>query len=210
MKPTISSLEAFMSGVSNGLQNYEREMAARSGTQEALPAAAEYAKNPDALHGDTPPVFTHGEEKPIHVLMCYMQAAGKSNKEIALATDHSYNSVCQITKQPWFRKRFLRLVAEAGMDQVEGFVKGETINSLETLVEVRDAAASSPTARIAAANSILDRALGKPAVYVKNETSLTMGTAATSKDEIEKGIADIQKELQSRGISITPVTNERN
>lgn len=152
--------------------------------------------------GGGPDRYIHSE-KPEHVLICYMIAAGKSKQEVATQTGMSYSAVNQISKQPWFRTRYLAIIKEAGMDAVEAFVKGESIASLEVLREVRDNLEEKGATRITAANSLLDRALGKPTVHVESESNLTVESAASTKEDIERQIATISKELQDRGQSAT-------
>lgn len=199
--PEITPLEKVQEQIANGLR-YARKAAAQGGDDAQVAQALDYGSRRDALVGDMPMSTTAKGMQPIHVLMCYMLAAGRTVKEIAEATGYSYAAVYSATKQPWFRERFLDITKEAGLDAVQAFVKGECIRSLETLVEMRDNIGNKGSERISAANSILDRALGKPAVYVKSESSLNLSTAADTKDEIERQLSAIQGELNSRGVRI--------
>lgn len=139
-------------------------------------------------------------EKPEHVLMCYMLAGGKTRKEIAEAVGYNYQTVCNVIRQPFFRQRYLRIAKEAGMEATEAFLKGETMSSLEVLVEVRDTSEKGAE-RIAAANSILDRALGKAVVKVETKDMNNLDTAAVTKDAIEKELSKVRAEMKDRGIT---------
>lgn len=163
-------------------------------------AAKDYAANIENLHADRAPAMAINREQPVHVLMCYMQASGKSLKEIAEATNYSEGAVRMITKQPWFRKRFLRITADAGRNSVESFLAGETMTSLEVLVEIRDDSGQKGPTRVAAANSILDRALGKAVQKVETENH-SYQHKAESGSEIDRQIAAAESELKALGHS---------
>jgi len=199
----ITPLNQVLADIELGMRAYERKVSTVHNASDGLQAEAASYQQGTPLFGDKVPTTLYKTEKPEHVLMCYMMAGGKTQKEIAAATGYTPAAVSQITRQPWFRKRFLALAAEAGQDQVEAFVKGETINSLETLILVRDNATSKGSERIAAANSILDRALGKPAVYIKSDSNLNIANAANTKDEIDRQLAAVQEQLRARGINPT-------
>lgn len=196
---------------SDEVDRYVREIARRGASDEEQAAAREYASQHDVLHGDIPATPRRNGESPIHIMMCYMVASGKSKQDIAKCTGYTPCQIGQIMRQPWFRQRFLEIAKEAGMDQVEAFVKGETLNSLETLVAIRDDVNKNGATRVSAANSILDRALGKPTVHVESETKLSVSDAASSKEDLDRQIAAIHAELQTRGQSIASIpTASRN
>lgn len=160
-----------------------------------------YAAEASMLHGDRAPSQGINRERPEHVLMCYMQASGKTIVEIAEATGYSVGSVRLVQRQPWFRKRFLAITAAQGGDAVSAFLKGETMASLEVLVKVRDDnVAERPHVSAAAANSILDRALGKPTQHIESDVTHSVGKAAAEASEVDRQIAALHQELQSRGI----------
>lgn len=212
MKPTgeIRPLEEVLKTLTPDELKYVRKVSAMGGSEEAMENAVAYAQDRHHLHGDSvnsSHVELEIKQQPIHHLMAYMLASGKTHKEIAECTGYTAHRVYMVAKLPWFRKLFLDIVREHGADAVESFVKGETIKSLETLVEIRDSG-SAASVRLAAANSILDRALGKPTVMVKSDTALTLSNAATSKEEIERQLQATAEQLKARGLGPTP--NARN
>lgn len=162
-------------------------------------AASEYNVSKEALHGDTPPSQALSHEQPVHILMCYMQASGKTIAEIAQATGYSVGGVRVITKQPWFRKRFLRITSEAGKNQVESFLASETMNSLEVLVQIRDDETEKGPTRVTAANSILDRALGKAVQHVESTSNLTVNKATDAGQSLDAQIAALTEQLRHVG-----------
>lgn len=186
----------------SALDDYSKKLTCgdqRVVTDAALASGAAYAGDAEKLANDIPPNRLIGREQPAHILMCYMLAGGKSRKEIAEATGFGYETVCQVVRQPWFRKRFLNLVREAGADEVQAFIKAETLNSLDTLVQVRDDKASPPAVRVASAKELLDRALGKSVQHVKSETEINIKKAAAEGSELEQQLANVEAELASRG-----------
>lgn len=161
-------------------------------------AAREYSGLETMLHGDKPPSQVINVEQPIHVLMCYMISSGKTPAEVAVATNYSIISVRNIMRQPWFRKRFLGIAGEAGRDSVKAFLDGEVMPSLEILVEIRDDNKElRPHVSAAAANSILDRALGKP--VAKMETQNHNYDHGKTVEEVDQQLQAVQEELKSRG-----------
>lgn len=204
MNPT-KGLDGAMGDVLSGkAHEYARRTARNGGSDEQIAAALEYASRPDALHGDkadTPSSNTASVHcQPVHILMCYMKAEGLSNKEIAKRTNYSNVQVGNICRQPWFRERFLQITREAGIDDVTAFLQGEVMNCVETLVELRETGTKDDAVRLAAVNATLDRALGKPTVTVKNETSLNLSSATSSKEDLERQLAATYAEQQSRGL----------
>jgi len=194
-------LDRVLSEIQQGLgESYARRAAALGGTDEQVNAARQYAERPDALHGDTFSGSGNKQCGPIHILMCYLTAAGKTVSEIAAQTGYSIQTVGAISRQPWFRERFLQIAKEDHQEAVTAFVKGQSLASLETLVEVRDNKDNKGSERVAAANAILDRALGKPAVYVKTEGTMSVASATSTKADLERQIEAVQLQLQSRGI----------
>lgn len=149
---------------------------------------AEYAADPKRLHGDKNPNFIIKGEKPEHRLLVFLRASGKTRRECAELLNWSYNWVCQVERQPWFRQKFIEVVEEQGKDVVQSFLQGEVLTSIETLVEIRDDESQKGQTRVSAANSILDRALGKPTQHVETENR----NISVSQED-----AALQREIQS-------------
>lgn len=165
---------------------------------ELFEDAAERYQAVGMLHGDTPPGQVINKEQPIHVLMCYMQASGHSAEEIAERTGYAVNSVKAVQRQPWYRTRFLSIISKEGGDNVRKFLDGQVMPSLSTLVEIRDSDAHKGPTRVAAANAILDRALGKAVQRTENENHNYDHTK--NEEELDREIASLNEELKTRGI----------
>jgi hypothetical protein len=152
----------------------------------------EFYSGEKGLKGDVPPNFAIEKERPEHRLMLYLKAQGKTNQEIAKMMGYSYGWVCQVVRQPWFRKAFIETCEVAGLDSVTQFLEGEVMTSLETLVELRDSGEKEQT-RLTAANSLLDRFLGKPTVKVETENvSKNLDDATKEVETLEQEVANLR------------------
>jgi lambda repressor-like predicted transcriptional regulator len=168
--------------------------------------AAEYRKNPDALYGDPTPTNQIASEKPHHRLMIYCHAKGMTAREIADQMGYHAEYVKIVLRQPWARQKIVEILHETGQSMVDHFLKNEISPSLDVLREVRDNKTAKDAARIAAANSILDRALGKPTVRV--ETDNTNRQVPADVVRLDAEIASVRKQLSDMGQS--PDGSQRN
>jgi hypothetical protein len=102
-------------------------------------------------------------EKPWHRMAAYLFAAGRDRREVARAVEKSEEQVGLLMRQEWFQAQVTAMMAEDGKDICELF-KSEAMNSLHTLVELRDDVETPKSVRLASALAILDRApnVGKP------------------------------------------------
>lgn len=160
-----------------------------------------YYVQADRLSNDKPPNLTILHERPEHRIMVYLKGQGLSNKEIADRCGYGYQWVCQIVRQPWFRKAFLAEVKAAGAPAVETFLKGEVLNSIVTLVEIRDDTKAKEATRVAAANAILDRALGRPMQHIKTEQMPTNTDAQQEMEKLEKELSDLKARQVAEGLT---------
>lgn len=124
-------------------------------------ATEEYANSPDKLHNSKDPNLGIKHEQPVHRLMCWLKARGVSNTEIAKRVKMSDAWVSQVCRQPWFRLRLIQEMKEAGLDAVREMIKGAALDSVETLIQLRDTPTTPAAVRKAASDSLLDRYLGK-------------------------------------------------
>jgi hypothetical protein len=124
--------------------------------------SAEAAVSSSRLHGTKPPAYPLVTEKPWHYAAALMFARGEvSAKEVAKVFDVSLPTIYNLMRQQWFQERVTKFMLEAGRDVMQLF-RGESYNSLMTLVELRDNEKVSSAVRRTSAVDILDRALGKP------------------------------------------------
>lgn len=135
---------------------------------EASDAFGEYTTKTDALFNDQPAYQAILREQPRHRLILWMTAQGHTPQEVADALGITKQTVYNVRKQPWFREMFVKLTTSMGKDAAMQLLKGEVLPSLQTLVEIRDCAEKDSDRR-AAADSLLDRYLGKATVRVDND-----------------------------------------
>lgn len=133
------------------------------------------------------PNFAIIHEKPEHRLIVYLKARGLSNREVAQKTGYTDSWVSQICRQPWFRLRLVQELKEAGMDKVAKLLESAALDSIFTILEIRDDVTAPKAVRRACADSLLDRWLGKPTVHVEHE-----GVRLPSSPEL----AAVETELQ--------------
>lgn len=135
-----------------------------------------YVFGPDRCAGDDDVPFTTVREQPWHRGLVTLAARGLTAKECFLNYGgewangravsgsglKSYDSICLVMRQPWFKQRVIDLLARAGQDHVKAFLETQIKPSLDTLVSIRDSDKASAAVRRQAANDLLDRFLGKP------------------------------------------------
>jgi lambda repressor-like predicted transcriptional regulator len=135
----------------------------------------------DTFFGEKAPNLRVEHEKPEHRLMLYMKAQGASNRDIAKASGYSEAWVSQLMRQPWVRERLIAIFNEAGQDEVTSLIKGAAADSVTTLIDLRDDPNVTDAVRRQAADSLLDRYLGKPTQHV--ETRVDVAPDVTKIDE---------------------------
>jgi wyosine [tRNA(Phe)-imidazoG37] synthetase (radical SAM superfamily) len=138
-------------------------------------------------------------------MMIYLHAQGASIRDIAKHTGYDYVYVSQVMRQPWARSRLLSILKDTCQDAVKHFLTHEVAPSLEVLREVRDSTTASAQAKIAASNSILDRALGKPTVTV--ESASTIRNVPADMQRIEADLAAVRSQLESKGATVHGASN---
>jgi hypothetical protein len=126
--------------------------------------------NPISGHftGGRPPMWELEHEQPWHRAAAFAFALGASMKDVAEKLGRSQPAVQNLIRQPWFQKRVSALMEEYGAKDIIELFRAEQINSLCTLVSLRDDPEVSANNRIVCARDILDRALGKPTVRVES------------------------------------------
>ncbi len=134
------------------------------------------------------------DEKPEHRLIVYLKAQGHSNKEIADRTGYTQPWISQLTRQPWFRLRLVQELKEAGQDAIDAVLKSSALDSVFTLIDLRDDNAAPKAVRAACANSILDRFRGKPVQTVQHEEKRLPKTSEIS--AIDHELAELDSQLK--------------
>lgn len=138
------------------------------------------------------PNFAIQHEKPEHRMAVYLKAQGKSNREIAKLLGYTEAWVSQIIRQPWARVALLREMQAAGRDAIQTTLEGAALDSVLTVISIRDDLSAKQNVRLAAADSLLDRFLGKPTQRV--EQTNTNRTAADSIDGVNRELEELARE----------------
>lgn len=154
-----------------------------------------YHNSPDALFNDSDPFHVVVHEQPYHRIMVILKAEGKSNREVAALTGYTESTVCTAGKQPWFRLRLIQYLNEAGKDQIAALLKGAATDSVYTLIELRDSQTASPAVRKSAADSLLDRWIGKPVQKVELENTKLPSTEEIR--SLDAQIAECDRQLET-------------
>jgi len=179
----------------------EKRKALRTAAQEAYDQSRELYEASDLkfLGDNKRPTAEIQKERPEHRIIVYLKAQGRSNTEIAKITGYTQAWLTQICAQPWFKLQLTALLHEKGGDMVQNFLEGQVMNTLETLVEIRDNGDKDAT-RLAAANAILDRAFGKPTQHIKTEAVADPTNAQTEMSSLERELAMVKEQQRAMGI----------
>lgn len=147
----------------------------------------------DNIHIHDRPNLAVIHEKSEHRIIVYLKAQGLSNKEVAERTGYTQPWISQLTRQPWFRLRLVQELKDAGVDQINSVLKSTALDSIFTLIDIRDDATAPKAARSACANSLLDRFLGKPTQKVEHEEKRLPKTTEIS--ALDNELAELDKQL---------------
>lgn len=117
---------------------------------------------PPPLHTTKQARYPVQEESYKHRTAAHLFATGiLSIKEVAAAVEMNERTVQNLCRQKWFQENVLELMAENGTGDIMSLFKAEAMNSLITLVEIRDSEKCKASDRLTAAKDILDRGQGK-------------------------------------------------
>lgn len=166
----------------------------------AIAMAEQYLENPRRLAGDPMPNAVRMTEKPQHRMMVYLHACGQDARQIANQLNLDYGSVCQILRQPWARNLLVTMLDELGRDQVKHFLQTQVNPSLQVLQEIRDNSTAKHSDRIAATNSILNRALGMPVAHVESKN--TNRNIPVDLARLDAEIESVRTQLASKGSEV--------
>jgi hypothetical protein len=127
-------------------------------------------------------------EKPVHRLMQTMFAKGYTIEEIAQHTNYTRARVGVILRQPWAQMHIVDDVKKSVRDELKEFLEGEVLPSLQIVRDLRDNPENPAAVRLAAADQILNRFLGRP------NQPITQGEVDPSKlttQELERRVSQI-------------------
>lgn len=125
-------------------------------------------------------------EQPWHRHAAYHFAMGLSQKEVALACDCSPVTIAQLMREKWFQQNIVEIMAEHSGHDVMDMIKAEAINSLATLIELRDLPTTSPTVKANIAMDLLNRHLGKPTQRVETVGAPSSADPVAEAERLER------------------------
>lgn len=146
------------------------------------------------LVGDVDAVRINSRETPAHRTMVNMAAAGYTNREIALFTGYAPATVSNAIKQPHARQYLINEAKKTVQEELKELLASQAIPSVQTLVSVRDDVLAAAPARVTAANSILDRFLGKPTQPITNDAK---SMSDLSDEELRAQVASELQQIQT-------------
>lgn len=135
-------------------------------------------------------------EKPWHRYCLHLMARARMTvKEVAETLQVSADQVGRLVRQPWFQEQYNALVSARADSLYDQLIEGEDVNSLLTLVELRDNPNVKSATRAMCATDILDRLKGKS---VQRTLSISSTIKQTSDiDEMKAEQAAIDRQLES-------------
>ena len=137
---------------------------------------------------DAAPIAPSGwkieKEAPWHLSAAYMYALGSCNGEIAEAHGKSPQAVSNLFHQPFFQERVTAIMAANRRDIMDLF-KAERINTLATLIEMRDDPETPAHTRAWVCREILDRSMGRPTQHVEVSSEITSEDPVAEYERLE-------------------------
>lgn len=116
--------------------------------------------NMDRLSGIYDSVYK--EEKPWHRTVANMRLTGMSIREIAVRCGFTSVTISRVLRLPWVLDYMKQSSRNSGVDEVHELLKLQAVDSINTLIEVRDDPEALNRDRITAAINFIDRVYGKP------------------------------------------------
>ena len=158
----------------------------------------------DGLFNAKCPNLQVKHEKPEHRYLLWMKAQGASNREISEQSGYTEPWLSQVFRQPWAQATLVQMLKESGksvLDQTLAIIQGEAINSLNRLVAVRDDPATPKAVQRACCVDIIEQFLGKP----KQKVEVAQGGSSDTVEELDKRLAELEKQEQQLRGSLTHV-----
>ena len=151
--------------------------------QQAKPPLASFFNS-------TEPRWEVEKEQPWHRAAAFAFALGATAKDVAKQLGRAELTVQNLLRQTWFQANVTALMAEYGGRDIMELLRAEQINSLCTLIEIRDNPKAASAARVVCARDILDRTLGKPMQRVE----MVADTASENPvEEVERLEAEVNR-----------------
>lgn len=128
-------------------------------------------------------------EQPWQHMAAFMLNAGRTNSEIAMAAGVTPGTVSHLRAQRWFQELCARVANTEG-EEILGVIRSEIVDSVNTIVAIRDDTSLPARVRLSAAITMLEQGHGKP---IQKNVSLISHSTSSPEEEM----ARIQEELRA-------------
>jgi len=163
------------------------------GAQEKFERMRAIAELP--IRSATPSVpMSH--ENAMHRTIVLLSAAGYSQKNIIAQLGVNPSTVSQTLRQPWAQSMLAKLIFDATEEKLQKRFAKEIPEALQTYVDIFSRSSTRPADRISAANSFLDRFLGKPTQRVETKSEVTYKDAASTVSSLEQELHEVNERLR--------------
>lgn len=165
------------------------------------------------LHGATRPPIILQNERPEHRFLVFLYAQGMSTKDIFTQLggvwdssrnlpvsgtgQYSYQHLHNIRRQAWFQKNLIAYMDECGKDLIKAKLEAELMPSIDRVIKIRDNDDAPASVQLSAANSLIDRFLGKATQQVVVTPASSVERYEKEADEIERETRAIDEELRN-------------
>lgn len=139
------------------------------------------------------PTDTILREKPEHRLVVFMKAQGGSTAYIAEKSGFTEEHVRKILNQGWARQRLLKELETSGRESIQAMMQSEADDCVSVLRTLRDDPKVPATVRAQVANSMLDRAFGKPTQQVQVERK-NEDTSGKTLEQLQRDVEALRAE----------------
>lgn len=137
-------------------------------------------------------------EKPWHRMALFLFAARMSIRDVANVLDMSTAAVSDLLHTTWFQQSLTALIEKSGGSDVMELCKAEAINSLQTLIEIRDDGNAPKAVRRQCAMDIIERVHGKALQKVETKHSYASDNPVAEVAALEKQLAVQREQLQKQ------------
>lgn len=179
-------------------------------------------ENGNLLHGATRPPYIIQQERPEHRFLVFLYAQGMSTKDIFIQLggewdsslnlpisgtgQYSYQHLHTIRRQAWFQTKLVQYMEECGKDIIRAKFESELMPSIEKVISIRDDVKAPQQLQLRAAESLIDRFLGKPIQQVQALPVASVERYEKAADELVRETEAIEAEL--RILNPALITNE--
>jgi hypothetical protein len=136
-------------------------------------------------------------EKPVHRLMQLMFSKGYTIEEIAHQTGYTRLRVGDVLRQPWAQMNIVEDIKTSIHDEIKQLLEGEVLPSIMVQKQIRDDRENPAAVRLAAAESIINRFLGRPNQPI---TTNTTEPSKLTNSELESRVSQIVAGVEASAV----------